>query len=231
MGSDFYQHSQRVRWLMGALAAAAGLLVLTLADKWLWANLRLDHLPINDDGWFQLLRQAGYLPTWVLVALMMFLHDRGKEWPKEGFKNARHRATLLVLSAGMGGLAAEVIKAAVSRYRPGSTGDYYFKWLPPTDVFFPGYGMASSHAGVAFGAAFMLWKLFPRVGPVALVLAVGCSFTRVVMGVHFVTDVYVAGVLSYVVAVVLWTYAGPFARPRIAQERLVAGGEAAGSPT
>jgi membrane-associated phospholipid phosphatase len=45
----------------------------------------------------------------------------------------------------------------------------------------------------------MLAYLFPRVAPLAIAMALGCSLTRLLMGAHFATDVYVAALLSYAV--------------------------------
>jgi hypothetical protein len=110
---------------------------------------------------------------------------------------------MLFASAGLGGLAAEVVKLLTHRYRPGESGEYMFGWAMDGDRG-PGIGLASSHAGVAFGAAFMLARLFPGTGCVAVALAVGCGVSRLLVGAHFATDVYVAACLSYGVAAGLW---------------------------
>jgi len=178
--------------LLAVLAAVVGLLVVSLLDNYLWRTLRVSSpAALEKKDWYQLFRQVGYLPMWLLISAALWLHDRKPR-----------RAVLVFLSALLGGAAAELVKLATQRMRPGSQGDYVFRWatdsIPNADLL-KGLGLASSHAGVAFGGAFMLAYLFPRVAPLAIGMALGCSLTRLLMGAHFATDVYVAALLSYAV--------------------------------
>lgn len=118
-----------------------------------------------------------------------------------------HPGLLLITSSGLGGLAAELLKQLTHRFRPGETGEYFFGWA--TGERGPGFGLASSHAGVAFGAAFMLARLYPRTTPLGLALALGCSATRLLTGAHFATDIYAAAIMSYAVAAALWRLTHP----------------------
>jgi membrane-associated phospholipid phosphatase len=183
---------RRVRVLGGVLALAAGLLILSLLDMALWRAMRVENLPaLERKDWYQVLRQCGSLLPWLIVAGALWLHDRGPR-----------RALLLAGGATLGGAAAEVVKLITQRLRPGDSGEYVFRWMVdglPNGHLVKGVGLASSHAGVAFGAAFMLAYLFPRVGPLAVGLAIACSVTRLLAGAHFATDVYVAAALSYAV--------------------------------
>ncbi|HYE63319.1 MAG TPA: phosphatase PAP2 family protein [Phycisphaerales bacterium] len=186
------RRARRVRGLVVALALVVGLLLVTLIDRWVWERFTLDRATfesVERKDWYQLFRQVGYLPAWFIAAVFM--------WWAEG---KLRRASMVFLAAALGGAAAEVLKGVVQRFRPGTNGEYVFRWVMdevPGGELVRGLGLASSHAGVAFGGAMMVAALWPRVGAVAVALAVGCCVTRLISGAHFLSDVYVAGVLSY----------------------------------
>jgi membrane-associated phospholipid phosphatase len=197
------------RVILAITAILAGFVVLTLGDHWIWAHLRVaDGAAIEKKDWYQFFRQLGSLYIWGVAAGMLCLCDLARGRRAGGAINvsvACSRALLLFLSPALGGAAAEVLKVVVRRLRPGETGEYLFGWIQ--GVPHGPYGMASSHAGVAFGAAFMLARLFPPTAPVAIALACGCAVSRVIVGAHFATDTYVAAVMSYAVAAGLWRLA------------------------
>ncbi len=62
------------------------------------------------------------------------------------------------------------------------------------------------HGAVAFGAAFMLWRLHPRAAPVWMALACGCGATRVLSRAHFVSDVVASAFVGFGVAWALWRW-------------------------
>jgi membrane-associated phospholipid phosphatase len=150
--------------------------------------------------WYRLLRVMGYLPTWIAISALIVLGP----WAGAGFGvKVRERAVawLPAVSAGLAGATAEVLKLIVGRERPHwPDGGYRFRSFLHGFVDGSNLGMPSSHAAVAFGGAFMLARLYPRLWPVALAGAVGCGMTRMWMGAHFATDVYVAAGLGYAIA-------------------------------
>lgn len=172
----------------------AGLIVLTLLDRPLFEALRVaDRARLESRDWYQALRALGYVPLWLAVGAAFVAYDRGVR-----------RGGLIVLGAALGGAAAEVLKVVVARQRPINNGvaDGAYVWGYPFEALAGGgnYGLASSHAGVAFGAAFVLARLLPGTGWVLVPLAVGCGVTRLLTGAHFATDVYVAAWMSGVIA-------------------------------
>jgi membrane-associated phospholipid phosphatase len=196
------------RALIIALAMTVGLLLLTFADKWIWAHAKVrDPEALQKKDWYQFLRQLGSLYIWGAAALVMVAYETRTRWRGPRDPGGRPlwslNGAMLIASAALGGAAAELVKVATHRYRPGESGDYLFSWAMDGDRG-PGFGLASSHAGVAFGAAFMLARLFPGTGCVAIAFAVGCAVSRLLVGAHFATDVYVAACLSYGVAAGLW---------------------------
>jgi membrane-associated phospholipid phosphatase len=130
------------------------------------------------------------------------------DWPTRatsGIRAALHRGLLVLGSAAAGGLAAEVVKILVRRLRPSAgEGEYLFRAWSDRPFSSSGLGMASSHAGVAFGALAMLALLFPRARPLCYLLAAGCAYSRVAAGAHFLSDVTAGAVLGVAVAALVW---------------------------
>ncbi|NQX96213.1 MAG: phosphatase PAP2 family protein, partial [Erythrobacter sp.] len=55
----------------------------------------------------------------------------------------------------------------------------------------------SSHAAVAFGGCLMMAYFMPRARIFLILLAIGCGISRMLVGAHFATDVYVAGLIGW----------------------------------
>lgn len=207
------QRHRRTRRLMLALVLALGLLVLTLYDHAIWHALLLDpDKSLERKDWWQLFRQFGSLLFWILLSLCLILHDTHTARTKHAGNpiaraGALHRGLMVFLAAGLSGGAAELLKGLSQRARPGDMGLYRFGW---TDGDVGGFGLASSHAGTAFGGAIMLGWFFPALRWPLLAIALMCSMTRIIVGAHYATDVYVAIVLSYAVCWSLWRFASGF---------------------
>jgi membrane-associated phospholipid phosphatase len=58
---------------------------------------------------------------------------------------------------------------------------------------------------VAFGAAWLLCRIYPRAWPVWIAFATGCAVTRVMVQAHFLSDVVTGAVAAYGVVWLVWT--------------------------
>jgi len=187
------------------------LLLAHLADPWGAVHLVFPHLGNTDLG--RLLRILGFLPTWILVAAALVMHD----WPlrrANGMREAFRRGMLVVGSATLAGGVAEVLKILIRRERPGDdAAGYVFRAWSDRPFSTAGLGIPSSHVMVAFGALAMLSRLFPRARPVWYALAAGCAFTRVAAHAHFLSDVTAAAILGILVAELLWRRFQPRVSP------------------
>lgn len=179
-----------------------GLALCTLIDRSAFHAVRVQGQAVDGrealakmegQDWYRLLRVVGYWPTWGAAALALGFVPR-----------LRRGAIALAISSGASGLAAELLKLIVGRQRPINNGvgegEYVFK--PFLSGFRDGsnLGMPSSHAAVAFGAAFAVLFLWRGPGLVVLVLAAGCGLTRMLAGAHFLSDVFVGAALGYACA-------------------------------
>ena len=192
----------KIPWSRFAVATALLLIASTAADRWAYAHILYDR--VLEEDWGRMLRVMGFWPFWLLASIALVLND----WPRRtaaALYPALMRGWLLIASVTASGLAGEILKLIFRRERPRAHGGaYYFR--PFTDRPFSSGGLAlpSSHAIIAFGAATMLSRLYPRAAPVWYLLAIGCGLTRVMAQAHFVSDVAASALVAWAVAAWLW---------------------------
>src|SRR5690606_20175073 len=119
--------------------------------------------------------------------------------------------------AALSGVVGELLKLVFRRERPRAhDGAYVFRAFADRPLHSGGLALPSSHAIIAFGAAAMLARLFPRTAPVWSTLAAGCALPRVAAGAHFLSDVVVSALAAWAVVALLWRRFGvpPFAAVR-----------------
>ncbi|HWV57001.1 MAG TPA: phosphatase PAP2 family protein [Longimicrobiales bacterium] len=187
------------RYLKLLAIAAVAIILAHLFDSFAFRYVRWED--VYGEDWARMLRVMGFFPLWLCAAIALGLHDR-TPWRKV----VRARAGLLVLGAGLGGVAAELLKLVIRRGRPGDLGEYVFRSFADRPFSTASFGMPSSHALVAFGAAAVLSRMFPRAWPIWWGLAWGCGITRVGAGAHFLSDVVVAAVVGWAVGAVVWSW-------------------------
>lgn len=197
------ESKRRSRRVFAALAATLLLIVVAhAADRWAYEALATEG--IYEEDWGRMLRVMGFLPFWLVAGLALVLHD----WPSRvagSLAPALRRGLLLVGSAAVSGGVGELLKLLFRRERPRAhDGEYVFRAFTDRPFHSGGLALPSSHAIIAFGAAAMLSRLFPRAWPVWYVLAAGCGLTRVAAGAHFLSDIAVAFLAAWAVAALLW---------------------------
>ncbi len=231
--TPFERKQQRRKRLIALALFAVGLVITHLLDRPLVTHFH-SAIPDTDrwqrEDWVQFFRAAGFLPTWLFIAAAFILADRVTNTNNNLWVSGR-RGIPLALAAALAGLAAEVAKIIVSRERPyiprgedilvtqtaqaaqeiTRLGEHV--WHAPFSALWSDYnaglGMPSSHAAVAFGGAFMLIRLCPPLWPIPLIAALGCAYTRIATGAHFLSDVYVAACLAYLVAALIDRHCPP----------------------
>ncbi len=175
-----------------------------------WSYERLVYMRVHDRDWGRMFRIFGYLPLWALVAAALVLHDRAAVFAAPWW-----RGGLLLGTAALGGLTAEVLKLLLRRERPRLTGgSYEFRSFTQDPFSTGGLSLPSSHTLVAFAGATMLARLFPRAAPVWYLFAVGCAVTRILSQAHFLSDVVLAAFAGFAVSVLLWRWAARASPPR-----------------
>lgn len=192
------------RWLRFAMIAIVLVAVAHALDGWAYEHV-IDERVYERD-WGRLLRVMGFLPLWLLAGAALVLQDwplrsPGSAWP------AWRRGVILFGAATTGGVAAELLKLVFRRERPRAhDGEYVFRAFTDRPLHNGGLALPSSHALVAFAAAAMLSRLFPRATPIWFLLAAGCGYTRVASQAHFVSDIVVAALVGWLVAAWVWRW-------------------------
>ncbi len=182
--------ARRPWWLVAGVGVVA-FAVAHLVDPVAWQHWRDPQIYERD--WGRLLRVTGFLPTWLVVAVALWATDR----PARGWG---WRGGAMAAGPALGGLTAEVAKLLIRRLRPDpDVFGYAFRAFADHPWSNRGMGVPSSHAMVAFSAAVVLSRLFPRARALWYLLAAGCAATRVLALGHFVSDVVAAAVLSWLV--------------------------------
>lgn len=181
------------------LWVGAGLAVALAWDRAAWLHFSVrdaDTLALLKERWWYLaVYFLGRLELWLLVAAALVLASLHR--PTVGLR----RGVVLILSAIAGGGLTELGKLVFRRLRPDAAdGWYHFRSLFDRPLSSSGLGLPSSHAGVAFGAAFAMAWIFPRFRWLFVALAAACALSRVVAGAHFLSDVYVGAVLGWAAA-------------------------------
>jgi membrane-associated phospholipid phosphatase len=190
---DDWRAELRPRAIVIALGA---LLAATALDGWAYRALVL--LDVYDRDWGRMLRVAGFLPTWVIVSAALMLNR-----PASG--DQRWRGMLPLIAATIGGIAAEALKLLLRRERPEAhAGAYVFRSWQDHPLSTSGLALPSSHALVAFAAAAMLTRMYPRARWLWLALAAGCALTRVMARAHFLSDVTLSAIVGWAVAALVW---------------------------
>jgi membrane-associated phospholipid phosphatase len=185
-----------VRYAIIAIALVA---LSMLADGWVADNVRFGR--VYETDWGRMLRNFGYLPFWLIAAIALALEDRARtEWWRRG--------TLLAVAPTAAGIIGEVLKVLVRRTRPPDVGNAYaFRAWSDHPFSSRGFGFPSSHAVVAFGAAAILARMFPRARCVWYAAATGCAISRLLAHAHFLSDVVAGALLGIAMAWAIWRYA------------------------
>jgi membrane-associated phospholipid phosphatase len=172
-----------------------------LADGWVAEHVRFGR--VYETDWGRMLRNFGYLPFWLLAAIALALHDReSREWWRRG--------ALLLAAPAVAGIVGELLKITVRRMRPPDVGSTYsFRAFSDHPFSSRGFGFPSSHVVVAFGAAAMLSRLFPRARVVWYAAALGCAVSRILAHAHYLSDVVAAAFIGIAAAALLWRYRAP----------------------
>lgn len=193
---------------LAAIALAVSALVAaTRLDGWAYRTLIMPD--VYDRDWGRMFRIAGFLPTWAIVSTALLLCAPPSESTS---RPARWRAVSPLIAATVGGIVAEALKLLLRRERPEAhAGAYVFRSWGDRTLSTSGLALPSSHALVAFAAAAMLARMYPRARWLWFALAAGCALTRVLARAHFLSDVTLSAIVGWAVAAAVgcWTLRRP----------------------
>jgi undecaprenyl-diphosphatase len=158
----------------------------------------LNGFAFHHDGWEDFARALESVAPLLFAVLLAGLFLARGKWRS---RNARHGVVAAALSAGLALTLAKVISELVARQRP-------FVDHPHTAHLFIAhardYGFPSDHASGAFAIAVALLLRHRRAGVLALVMATLIGLGRVMIGVHYPSDILGGALLGTLCALLLW---------------------------
>lgn len=196
--------------LTGALAVGA----IGLIDRAAYHTLLF---PRASDYWLDAaLKSLGTMYPWLALTVVMTAAALPRLRRGPGGLVPLKAPGLLLASSAAAGALAELLKLVFRRERP----LLHDGWHVSRSIFSErplhsgGLDLPSSHAAVAFGAAFALCVIAPRLRPLWLALAAGCALTRVLAGAHFVSAVVLGAIVAGACNVFICRI-GALAEPRV----------------
>jgi len=103
-----------------------------------------------------------------------------------------HIGVVLLISQ----VIVHTIKRIINRRRPFETlPDVLFNLIPPKDI----YSFPSGHTCAAFAFMFVLSFYFPGLSKVFFMFGVTVGISRIYLGFHYPTDVFVGAIIPYLV--------------------------------
>jgi undecaprenyl-diphosphatase len=147
-------------------------------DHWLMNRVNSWHAPRAIRVWMMGATVGGDGYLWLAIALCVLLFG-GAE---------RLRAiSSASLAAAVGTALFLVMKRAAGRRRPCAMSEHcWARLLPPDQFSFP-----SGHSITAFAVATTFGLVYPAIMPVLLLCAFSIAASRIVLGMHFLSDVVV----------------------------------------
>lgn len=140
-----------------------------------------------------------HAPRW--LRLWMFAATRGGDgwlWYAVGacvalFGGPRrvHALASAAVAVSAGIALFLILKRVCGRRRPSERHYCWASLLPPDQFAFP-----SGHTLTAFAVAVSLGRAYPRLSPWLLLCAVSIGVSRVLLGMHFLSDVFAGAVLG-----------------------------------
>lgn len=184
----------------------------------------LDYLEKLDHALFLALQPLGHphldLPMWyfsrTLFWLPLYLFFAWKLWKKG---NALHfaigLACVVVLIALSDQISVHLFKEVFERYRPShhlEIGQYVISVTKPNGELYKGgkFGFISSHAANHFALSvflyLVLWKNNRFAGISLLLWATLICYSRIYLGVHYPSDIFVGAVVGSLLAILVYRW-------------------------
>ncbi|MDP2671717.1 MAG: phosphatase PAP2 family protein [bacterium] len=115
-----------------------------------------------------------------------------------GEKKEKNLALVATLAVGGSNLLIKIINLNYFRARPFLEIPTHLLYYKPTDSSFP-----SNASAVAFALATAIWLTNKRLGSLSLLLALTYSLARVIVGVHYPSDVLAGALIGAVFTLVI----------------------------
>ncbi len=137
----------------------------------------------------QLATRAGDGWLWGAIGIALLISGDGQ---------SVHAVEAAVSAVAVGILVFHNVKRAVGRVRPREIEPHCWARIVTRDRFsFP-----SGHSTTAFAVAFSLGSYYPEAMPLLIILAANVAVSRMIVGMHFLTDVLVGSAMGALIGYV-----------------------------
>ena len=181
---------------------------LEALDRWLVLTINSWNTPFMDELMWVVSGKLTWIPLYLLLIYLGY-----RKLPLRQFL---FYFACVVVSVGLADLiSAELFKEFIQRYRPShhallkdqlhfyqeSNGHYYDGGM---------YGFVSSHAAnffaLAFSAGLIMRQFYPQILKILLIIAVIICFSRMYLGVHYISDLIGGAIVGTCVSVVIYRF-------------------------
>ena len=175
----------------------------------------------TDNALLLLIRDTNRLLPWLIISIVLILLTVPQRVDLKLSVPSPHKLVFVLIFFALGpGLIVQMMKAIVGRARPRHIEEFggMATFTPPWDLSdqcVRNCSFISGEASSAFALLALVVLLSPTHKRIYLILmgllAAAFSFTRVVFGAHFLSDVVLAWNVMTVVALVLWRWTARYA--------------------
>ena len=137
---------------------------------------------------FSLFSRLGDWSFWAAMALIVLLLQGPSAWPK---------VLQMILTGGIGVGIYKLLKSRLIRERPYIRHDAIVCGAAPLDQ----YSFPSGHTLHAVSFTVLLWQFEPLLLPLAAPVAVLIAMSRVILGLHYPSDVVAGALLGAALAI------------------------------
>ena len=166
------------------------------------------HFPFLDHFMWLVSGKLTWIPLYFFIIIIAY--------KKLGVKTFSIFLALLLISIGLSDfISSQILKESIARYRPSHNlllrDQLHFYENKPGEFYRGGqYGFVSSHAANFFAIAcfvlLSLKKYVPWFTKWLLPIAILVAFSRIYLGVHYLSDVFVGGLVGASIAFLLYRY-------------------------
>ncbi len=121
-------------------------------------------------------------------------------------KNKRKWILPIIFTVGLSAVISFLLKVIVQRQRPFQLGIISLMSNLESSYSVWNFSFPSSHAILAFAVLPFLSKEYPKFKYVWIIFAGLIAFSRVYLGLHFLSDVLIGGIIGYLLGAVILKY-------------------------